>query len=373
MNTTTSAPPGDAKLHKILREDISRGDFFHTVRRDYADVKEFFLDDERKQRLAQMKRLKRWIYTTCWLLKALFLKLTPARRILVVIGLLLLVFSHTIHIQGGSYRIETSDFSVLGGMILLFVLMLELKDKLLARDELEAGHAVQAELMPEPSPEVPGWSLWLFTRTANDVGGDLVDFQRLDGDRFGVTLADVAGKGLKAALLTAKFQATLRALAPETTLLATLASRINHIFCRDGIRSMFASFVFAELTANSGSIRYINAGHHPPLLLRENGIEESRKGGPAIGLTESAEYYESEIAIASGDVVVMYSDGLTDSKNVRDEFYGLQRVRAILPSLRTLSAPVIGERILHDVDAFIGEAKIFDDLSLVILKREEAS
>lgn len=369
MNSKTTQTSNNPKLGKILREDISRGDFFRTVKRDYHEVREFFLDDERKQRLAGMKRIKRWMYTLGWLLKTLFLKLTPTRRLLVVIGLALLIFAHSVQYRVNDLVIETNDFAVLGGLILLFVLMLELKDKLIARDELEAGRAVQAELMPESSPSVPGWSLWLFTRTANEVGGDLVDFLPLDGQRYGITLADVAGKGLKAALLTAKLQATLRALAPDTSLLATLGARVNHIFCRDGIRSMFASFVYVELIPEAGKIRFINAGHLPPLVLRGDSIEELPKGDPAIGLTESVEYHEQERSIAPGEIVIIYSDGLTDAKNEHDEFYGIQRVRQTLSNSRGLSAPAIGEKIIQDVDGFIGEARIFDDLSVVILKR----
>ncbi len=372
MSSTTSQATKNPGLGKILREDIRRGDFFRTIKRDSREVREFFLDDERKQRLARMRRIKRWFYTVWWLLKTLFLKLTPTRRLLVVIGLAMLIFANSVHYQDKNDRvqIQTNDLALVGGAVLLFVLMLELKDKLIARDELEAGRAIQAELMPDPSPAVPGWSLWLFTRTANEVGGDLVDFLPLGERRFGITLADVAGKGLKAALLTAKLQATLRALAPDTSMLATLGARVNHIFCRDGIRSMFASFVYIEMISEIGKIRLLNAGHLPPLILRGEKIEELPKGDPAIGLKESVEYHEREETIAPGEIVVVYSDGLTDAKNERDEFYGIQRVRQVLSSARDLSAPEIGERIVRDVDGFIGEARIFDDLSVVILKRE---
>lgn len=369
MHKKEKTTSNDPKLSQVLREDLSRGDFFHTISRDYEDMKEFFLDDERKQRLKNMKPLKRFIFTFGWLLKPLFLKLTPARRILVVVALVMLAFFHSFSFQAQNIKFDT-DMTMGAGVILLFVLMLELKDKLLARDELEAGRAVQAELMPESSPAVPGWSVWLFTRTANEVGGDLVDFLRLDDQRFGITLADVAGKGLKAALLTAKLQSTLRALAPDTSLLGTLGMRVNHIFCRDGIKSMFASFVYLEISSNSGRVRFINAGHIPPLVLNGETIEELKKGDPAIGLTDAAEYNELERSLSPGEILVIYSDGLTDAKNERDEFYGIQRVRQLLPAVHDLTAPQIGERILRDVDRFIGEARIFDDLSMVILKRQ---
>ena len=371
MAGKTEYRSNDPKLRDILRDDISRGDFIHTIRREYEELKDFFLDDERKQRLQRMRTLKRMIYTFGWLLKALFLKLTPARRIITIVSLVMLFIFRSVGFQSENYRIEMNDFALIAGILLLFVLMMELKDKLIARDELEAGRAVQAELMPESSPAVAGWSLWLYTRTANEVGGDLVDFLHLDDRRYGITLADVAGKGLKAALLTAKLQATMRALAPDISQLGVLGSQVNRIFYRDGIRSMFASFIYLEMTAETGKIRFINAGHIPPLVLRDQNVQEFPKGDSAIGLTESADYHEQERIIAPGEILVIYSDGLTDAKNDRDEFYGIQRVHQLLLTSHELTSPEIGERILRDVDRFIGEARIFDDLTLVILKREK--
>ncbi len=353
----------------IIREDIRRGDFRRTVFRDFHEMREFFLDDDHKAQLNKMGRAKRTIVTSWWLLKALFLKLTPARRLMLLIVAVLFLIPHNFTLSGDRIYIsvETSYFAV---FILLFVLMLELKDKLVARDELEEGRAVQTALMPERTPEIPGWSAWLFTRTANEVGGDLVDLQMIDNTTYRISLADVAGKGLKAALLTAKLQATLRALAPDTKLLSEFGAKLNKIFYRDSLRNLFASLVYVEVNSLSGNIRFLNAGHPPPIVVKGSVPEESRKGDPAIGIIPEAIFTEQQQQLKPGETFFIYSDGLTEAKNELGEFYGQQRMMNLLQRIEYLTAKEIGEMIVSNVDKFIGDARPHDDLSMVILKRQ---
>ena len=160
-------------------------------------------------------RLRRGFWLAGWLLKSLFLKLTPLRRVIFLVALVLLVLvaeagdDRQRHERGRRLAACSAAFLLVG------LLLLELKDKLLARHELEAGRAVQRALMPDRCPSLAGWDVWLYTRPANDVGGDLVDCLELGPGRVGFTLADVAGKALPAALLMAKVQSTLRALATD--------------------------------------------------------------------------------------------------------------------------------------------------------------
>jgi len=370
MNETWRSRPREPRLRDVIRDDFKRGDFQRTVRRDYAELKEFFLDDERKARLAEMSRLKRLMYTGVWLFSALFHKLTPARRILFLIAIVLLVVPHDFSYNSHHLNIQL-DTNILACLFLLFILMLELKDKLLARDELEAGRAVQSALMPEQSPTVPGWSIRLYTKTANEVGGDLVDFQELGSDRYLLTLADVAGKGLKAALVTSKLQSTIRALAPDTPSLESLAGKINVVFHRDTIRNIFASLICIEFSPSSGTVRLINAGHLPPILVRSSGITELSKGDPAIGIMPEVDYRGQQVEIRKDEVLLVYSDGLTEAKDERGDFYGTGRVQALLPSLNHLNADQITNHIISDVERFIGDARWYDDLSMIVMKRTE--
>jgi sigma-B regulation protein RsbU (phosphoserine phosphatase) len=253
--------------------------------------------------------------------------------------------------------------------LLLLLLMLELKDKLVARHELAAGRAVQRALMPEGNPNVPGWDVWLYTMPANDVGGDLVDHLEVEPGRHAIALADVAGKALPAALLMAKVQSTLRALATVATSLPDLASRVNTILCRDGLANRFVTLVYLDVHVDSGRITLVNAGHMPPILLSASGFHDLPRGNMAMGLMPRTTFEEQQVELQPGDMLVVYSDGLTDAMTAGGEFYGDERLRALMPGLSALTAEEAGRRLLASVETFIDHARPYDDISLVILKR----
>ena len=361
--------PQDPGMGKTLREDLARGDFNRTMRRDFSELKELFLDGHRKERLGEMNRVKRWLYTGAWLLKSLFFKLTPARRVLFVLSMILFLSSHTI-----TFGEEQSTVSIKtdasAEIILVFILMLELKDKLLAQSELEAGRMIQSALQPERAPSVEGWTSWLLTKAANEVGGDLVDYEGLGAERHLFSLADVAGKGVRAALVTTRLQATIRAFAPESPSLIELTSKINALMYRDTTKNMFASLALAELTPRSGVVRLVNAGHLPPLVLRGAVVEPTGKGSPAIGIFPEAEFAEQTVELRPGESLIIYSDGIPDAKNASGEFYGSSRLTALLADSEGLSPELLGARIMGSVSRFIGETKVYDDISLVIVRRE---
>ncbi|MBE3135590.1 MAG: hypothetical protein IMZ55_19150, partial [Acidobacteria bacterium] len=153
--------------------DVRREGFKGTVGRTFADLEAFYLSTHAQARLAGMGLVKRWLFLSWWLLKSLLLKLTPARRVLLALSLLLIVTGPRGVLIGTNGGPQISlNLPILSIVLVLLVLMLELKDKLLAQDELEAGRKVQLALMPERSPRVAGWELWLYTQPANDVGGD---------------------------------------------------------------------------------------------------------------------------------------------------------------------------------------------------------
>ena len=364
---SSTAKP-NPEIFGTLKDDLRRGDFGQTVRRDFRELKEYMLEEERQKRLREMGRVKRWILLSWWLLKSMFFKLAPARRLLFVLGMLMIVLSRTVIYSDKNIDLNI-DLNGIGIVVILFVLMLELKDKLVAHDELKAGRAVQQALMPEKAPHVPGWDLWLTTRSAKEVGGDLVDFIRLTDQRCAVAIGDVAGKGLSAALLMAKLQATLRALAADSTSLSSLGASLNRIFCRDSLKNMFASLAYIELAPNSGSVRLVNAGHIPPVLIRRGVIEKLEKGGVALGIMPDATFEEQRMELQPGDTLLVYSDGLIEARNVSGEFYGEQRLHNTLSRLTGQTAEQLGERLIAEVDRFAGEEKAFDDLSIIVARR----
>jgi hypothetical protein len=375
MANSESGGRRDPRLFRTLREDaqhvwaeLQRYGFKRTIHRTFLDLQDFYLDAQAKEHLRGMGKFRRTINLALWLMTSLFLKLTPARRVLLVLSVLFMLQATDIEHRGQTTTISV-HFPLLGIATLVLILMLELKDKLVARDELAAGRSVQQALMPETSPQIPNWDVWLFTRSANDVGGDLVDYVPVEQQRFGLALGDVAGKGLPAALLMAKLQSTLRALAIEETTLAALGQKMNRILCRDGLPNRFATLVYLEVCAQSGSIRLLNAGHLPPIVLRGERLEELPTGSMALGMLPEATFSEQCVELADGDTLVVFSDGLTEATNDQEDFFGEERLRAQLEQLARTSAKNIGTRLVAAVDEFVGDARPHDDLSLIVLRR----
>lgn len=357
-----------AGLGQTLLDDLRSSDLKNSLRRDYWELRQFYITKEQEDRLKSMGRFGRFIHINFWLIRSMLLKLTPTRRLLLAFALVFFAFP-VIRTGGSDVQINIQTI-FLGGIILVFILMLELKDKLLARDELQAGRSVQLALMPEPSPKVGGWDIWLFSRPANDVGGDLVDFISIDSNRYGIALGDVSGKGLSAALFMARLQATLRALAFDFTSLAKLAEKLNAIFYRDSLSGSFASLVYLEIQPENNKIRLVNAGHMPPLIIRKDGLDELDKGSPALGLMPKIDFTEQLYQLEQDEVLVIYSDGLTEARNEIGLFFGDQALRDLLKSVRSKSAQETGKLLLDSVKRFIGAANYYDDLSLVILKAQ---
>ena len=367
MNNYESKQSSEPKIGRVLRNDFKQINFLDELKREYSELKKFYIDDNKKARLERMSRLGKWGHEILWIFKSMFLRLTPLRRLLVLFGIILIISSHIVYTNEN--HSVSDDKGLFGGILILFVLVLELKDKLLAKDELEAGRKLQQALMPESSPNVPGWSLWLFTRSANEVGGDLVDYLKIKNEKTAIVLADVAGKGLKADLLMAKLQASIRALAPDYDSLSKLGSKLHEIFHRDSLPGLFASMVYVELVPDSGELKSINAGHLPPILLDGGGIHELPKGEPALGLMEKFDYSERTINLNTGDIFLAYSDGVTEAQNENGEFFGTARLHKIITQVKNLNAEGVGQSIVNYVDNFVGNASTFDDLSIIILKK----
>ncbi len=353
---------GERGFGQTVIDDLKHTRFDQSLLRELEDLYRFYLDDETRARLAEMGRVKRAFWLLGWLLKSLYLKLSQGRRLALLAALVFAALGET----GGSQA--KFDFRLWGFFILLLIFMLELKDKLLARDEIDVARQVQLALLPQEEPHLPGWAVWSYTRPANDVGGDLVDYIDFDSEILGAVLGDVAGKGLGAALLTAKLQATLRALVPEARSLEELGDRLNTILYRDGLDNRFATLFYAELARESGRVRYLNAGHNPAYVL---GAERRRLGasGLPLGMLDATSYREQSVELVPGEMLIAYSDGLTEATNEAGQEFGDERLEALLAGLQDLSPDRAGGRLLEEVDRFLAGRRPADDLSLVILKR----
>jgi len=356
-------------VHKVILEDLRRGDIKQTVRRDLRDLYYFYIGEEERERLRKTNKVWRWAVMSWWLFKNLIFNLSSTRRLMLVVSLWFSI-QGPISFSGANDRV-TVDLGGVGFVLILIVLMLEMKDKLLARNELAVGRTVQLALLPDRNPTLPGWEVSLFTRPANEVGGDMVDYLRISESRLGVSLGDVSGKGLGAALLMAKLQATLWALATDFSSLAELGARLNGILCRDGLPGSFATLVYLELKPDSGQVRMLNAGHPPPIAVRAAGSDRLPPVATPLGALPDSVYTEQRIEVGPGELLVVYSDGLTEARNEAGDFFGEGRVLALLPELRRLSAKDASSRLVKEVESFVGEERYSDDLSLALLKRSD--
>lgn len=358
----------DPRLGRTLRDDFRQTDFIGEIKKEFRELKNFYIDEHKKERLQNMNSVSGFVHVLFWIIKSMFFHLTPLRRILTVAGVVFTVMGRMSFSSDGNSLVF--DNGTLGAFLILFVLMLELKDKLLAKTELEDGRKVQKALLPEENPQVPGWNVWLYSQPANEVCGDLVDYIKINDGAFGFTMADVAGKGLSAALMMSKLQSTIRAIATEDYSLSEFAGKVNKIFNRDSLPSLFASMLYMQVEADSGSINYVNAGHLPLLVLRGEEVEETGKGDAAIGIMKDSEFAERTVELNSGDTLIIYSDGVTEAMSEAGQFFGKQRLINTIKKYHDRPADRLGDAIKQQVEYFAGAAPKSDDLSLIILRRE---
>lgn len=362
------AKQNEPGFFKTLESDMNVNEMTKDFSQDMNDIIEFYVTPENKEKLKKMNPLKRGFFYVVWILKSMVLKLNPIRRLMLLLaGIFFFISSIKIQFSQSDAFINT-DLSMLGCLIIIVLLMLELKDKLLAKDELVAGRKIQEALMPEETPYLDGWTLWLYSRPANEVSGDLVDFFYVDDDRATLFVSDVAGKGLHAALMTSKLQAIIKALAPDYKT-SELISKVNSTFYKEKLRKMFASLFYVEINKGNNTIEMVNAGHLPAYILRDNQIKETPHGETALGLIKNANYSVFKEEFKEGNIVVIYSDGITDAKNSAGEFYGNEKMKSVMLQNKELSAKALGEKILENIFQFTGQTRQNDDISIIVMKK----
>jgi putative ABC transport system permease protein len=246
------------------------------------------------------------------------------------------------------------------------------------RRDVALAVEVQRRLLPERAPEREGAVLAALSLPARSVGGDYYDFLDLGDQRIGIALADIAGKGVAAALIMAVVQASLRIVAADgETSLPELAAKMNGYLHRSTGANSYATFFYAQLDERSRELRYVNAGHNPPYLLRPSGpedpsaeaeIRELSIGGTVIGLFPQMSYEEATVSLRSGDVLVAFTDGVTEALNVAEEEFGEDRLKELLRGVVHLPADQISTRIADGLRGWIKDAAQYDDLTFVVMK-----
>ena len=309
---------------------------------------------------------------------AVFEKLSPARRVLLLLALILLVIPNTAYqFNGQGNKVYAGEFEThfWAGLLLLLLLLLEIGDRVVMKRDLQIAKEIQSWLLPGAPPQIPGITIAYATKPANTVAGDYYDvFPRPSSDpgdnTFLIAVADVAGKSIPAALLMATFQASLKALAPMAGPLVELAGRLNaYAYSNSQNGRRFITTFLGEYDPASRKLSYINAGHNPPILRRTSGaIEHLQTGGIPLGVQENAAYESATATLQTGDWLIIYTDGVIEAENERADEYGEARLLTMLHANTAVPPAMLLNTIMVDLDRFVGNAPQHDDVTLMLLK-----
>jgi len=309
---------------------------------------------------------------------AVFEKLSPARRVLLLVALVLMVIPNTAYqFNGQGNKVYAGEFEThfWGGLLLLLLLLLEIGDRVVMKRDLQIAKEIQSWLLPGAPPQIPGLAIAYSTRPANTVAGDYYDVFPRPGktneeNRVMLAIADVAGKSIPAAMLMATFQASLKTLSTAQVPLPELAANMNRYACSNsqgGLR--FTTAFLAEYDTTRRTVCYINAGHNNPILRRASGqVERLDVGGLPFGIMPEVSYQSATVTLAPGDWLVVFTDGLVEAVNARDEEYGEARLLTAIDAGRSTMPTEMLNRLMAELDAFVGNTPQHDDVTCMLLK-----
>ncbi len=235
-------------------------------------------------------------------------------------------------------------------------------------DDMRIAAEIQTSLLPDEAPGITGYGLVGSNRPCRTIGGDYYDFE-IEEDELLMALGDVSGKGTGAALLMTVLRAAVRGQWTDPSV-AEAVKRINRTVCQNVPDGKYITFFLSRLDPSGHALRYVNAGHNPPLLVRPDGeVEELKDGGMVLGMFEDTPYEEGVVTLGSGDTLLVFSDGVTETWNPEDEEFGEERLAAIARSGADLDAAGLQSAILRELDAFVAGGKATDDRTLIVLKQ----
>jgi sigma-B regulation protein RsbU (phosphoserine phosphatase) len=325
----------------------------------------------------QVEALSRWrrpFFIARQFFWALMMKLSPARRVLLLVALTLFIMS-SMRFQLSNDFVLDAKFEWFSALLLLLLLSLELADKVTMKRDLEIAREIQTWLVPSQPPDVPGGEIAFATRPQNSVAGDYYDafyptVGAAEGGKLMLVIADVAGKSVPAALLMATMQASLRTVAGDDAPLGVLVPRLNRYasaYSLDGRR--FTTAVLAQYEGGTGKLTYVNAGHNAPVLRRADGtLEELDKGGLPLGIEANSAYEIGNVCLRPGDVLIFFTDGCIEAFNAAGEEFGNKRWLAAIRALPDGTAQESLHYLMRHVDEFVGATRQADDITCMIFR-----
>jgi serine phosphatase RsbU (regulator of sigma subunit) len=307
--------------------------------------------------------------TTIRVVREIFLsflmQLTPGRRLFYGLSVVGFVLGF----------LWTKWLWVIGSFVILNLLLaLELANKLTTRDELEIAREIQVSLQPQKIPEIPGLSISSFSKPAKIVGGDFFNFVKRQDNQLLSIVGDVAGKGIPAALYAAQIQSMFESLSEQSASPADIMKGLNQLICRRLREGDFITAVIAFFESGQNSITIARAGHNWPLYYKAQTqtIQSLKPPGVCLGIDMGMGFseclQEKKISANSGDILLLYSDGITEAMNSRKNLFDLSRLKSALKESAHFSAEKIIESINHRLDGFIESEELHDDVTMVAIK-----
>jgi serine phosphatase RsbU (regulator of sigma subunit) len=385
MSASVPPPQGTSQARPSTLSRL--GNFWQRVSegRDIDDLWSQFAADARSsygfygkdvdwETINQLPPWKRPFRIARQLFWAMMNKLTPARRILLLIALVFLLLSG-FQFDFGNHTTFEIKGELFSALLFLLLLSLELADKVTMKRDLEIAREIQAWLVPSTPPAIPNAEVAFYTRAQNSVAGDYYDafYPTLDaaaGGKLMLVMADVAGKSVPAALLMATLQASLRTIASEGLPLTPLTTRLNHYACAHSLGGQrFTTAVLAEYDPASRRLSYVNAGHNSPVIRRASGTTERlESSGLPLGITTEATFPSSEIALQPGDTLVLFTDGAVEAFNSAGEEFSDNRWLNVIRALPNLNAQQTLQYLMKSVEDFVGATRQSDDITCLVLR-----
>jgi sigma-B regulation protein RsbU (phosphoserine phosphatase) len=242
---------------------------------------------------------------------------------------------------------------------------------LVLEEDLRTARSIQQSLLPKGNPKIPGIELVGLSMPAKEVGGDYYDFIPIDDAHWGIAIADVSGKGTPAALLMSNLQACLRGQAVINRSVKDTVTKSNIMLSRFMDPGKFITLFYGILNLEDKTFTYTNAGHNFPFLLDKEGkVKTLEKGGTVLGILKDAGYDEETVQLEPANLLLMYTDGITEAINAEEEMFEEERLLALLQDNSSLSAQQLSDKIVEDVLRFCGTTPQADDITLVLMKTQ---
>jgi sigma-B regulation protein RsbU (phosphoserine phosphatase) len=366
-----------ANLRDLFTRDVTRDGLRDLVKRDAREAVRFYTREIDFAALRNLPWYKRYPLAAWRVFLSMAFRLNPPRRIAFVIATFAFFLGCwrlaqvSINSEGMAIGILApgTGWWLLSLLLFALLLLMELRDKLDLKGDLEIAREIQFGLVPSGTFEHGRFVLDHAMRPANTVGGDYYDIIRLDEDRIAAVVADVAGKGMPAALMMALLQGSLHTLITAGLRGPELVGKLNDYLCANIPANRLVTLFYSELDTNSGDLLYVNAGHNAPILLRSDlGIERLDSTAVVLGFVRQSLFEAKSVRLDPGSRLVLYTDGIVEAFDSAGEEYGDARLEAYLKTHAGLRNGALIDGLIRDVVTFCADSRPGDDMTVLVIE-----